>query len=450
MKTIVIGVGKVGYALCANLCAEGHDVTAIDQNHHRLDILDDHLNVNTIEGNAARTEVLQQADIEHADLLIAVTQQDELNMVAAFMAKNAGAANTIARVRNPAYSAFDDEARMGALGLDMLINPEKVTAMEIAKLISFPEAHYVGIFGKGQLLMLELKLPADCPVLEQPLMEMNFPYPCIIAGIQRGEKLLIPKGHDCLKAGDEILVLAHNKDMREIERFLGIHSSKPHRVIIYGGDLCGYYLAEQLNRNSRHLQVKIFEPDAERCEELDRQLDNTLVFQCSGTDVAQFNDENVDEADFFVAVSDDDKENLFACVLAKNMGAKKTICQIRGSDYAHIVEKVGLDKVILPSRLTADAILRFINRRRILSLTRFDDTQGQIAEYSVPENAPCIGKPLMHLGFPAGALVCMIARGNEHIIPQGRDCIQAGDSVLVFSLQEALRKVEILLTGEGN
>lgn len=448
MRTIIVGVGKVGYALCANLCAEGHEVTAIDQNRRRLDALAEHLNVHTIEGNAARTDVLEQADIRHADLLIAVTEQDELNMVASFIARNAGAASTVARVRNPSYSDFDDAARLGALGIDMLINPEKVTAREIGKLISYPEAHYVGFFGRGELLMLELKLGSDCPVLERPLMDLAFPHACIVAAIQRGDQLLIPKGNDCLKAGDEILLLANTKEMREIEMFLGVQAPKPRRVYIFGGGLCGYYLADLLSQEGRRLQVKVFEPDEARCQELDRQLDQVPVFHCEGTDVALYNEENVGSADVFVAVSDDDKENLFACVLAKSLGAKKTITQIRGGDYAHLVEKVGLDRVVSPSRLTADAILRFINRSYILSLTRFDDTQGQIAEYRVSDQAPCIGRPLMHLGFPAGALVCMIVRGEEHIIPQGRDAIQAGDTVLVFSLPHALRKVEELLMGE--
>ena len=236
--------------------------------------------------------------------------------------------------------------------------------------------------------------------------------------------------------------------MREIEAFLGVPVPDPHRVYIFGGGLCGYYLADLLSRESRRLQVKIFEPNEDRCQELDRQLDHVQVFHCEGTDVSLYMDENVGEADVFVAVSDDDKENLFACVLAKNLGANKTIAQIRGVDYAHLVERVGLDRVVSPSRLTADAILRFINRSYILSLTRFDDTQGQIAEYRVTEQAPCVGRPLMHLGFPAGALVCMIVRGEEHIIPQGRDAIQAGDTALVFSLPQALRKVEELLMGE--
>ncbi|MDO4733598.1 MAG: NAD-binding protein, partial [Bacillota bacterium] len=196
MRTILVGVGKVGYALAASLCAEGHEVTAIDQNRRRLEILDEQLNVNTVEGNAARTDILKKANIDHAELVIAVTEHDELNMVTAFIAKNSGAQSTIARVRNPAYSDFDNAARMGALGLDMLINPEKVTAKEIAKLISYPEAHYVGFFGNGELLMLELKIPEKCPVLGSSFMELKFPYPCIIAAIQRGEHLLIPKGQD--------------------------------------------------------------------------------------------------------------------------------------------------------------------------------------------------------------------------------------------------------------
>ncbi len=449
MKTIIVGAGKVGYALSASLCTEGHDVTVIDQNRHRLEILDERWNVNTIEGNAARTEVLEQADIRHADLVIAVTEKDELNMVASFIAKNAGAASTIARVRNPAYSDFDHETRRAALGIDMLINPEKVTAQEISKLISYPEAHYVGVYGEGQLLLLELRLPPDCPVLDTPLKDLSFPYTCIVVAVQRNGELLIPKGHDCLKAGDEILLLASTKEMRELEAFLGIRTGRTRRVVIFGGDLCGYYLADRLSRHNRHLQIKIFEPDAARCEELDRQLDHVEVFHCEGADVTLFNNENVSDADVFVAVTDDDKENLFACVLAKSMGAKKTIAQIRGSEYAHIVERVGLDRVVTPSRLAADAILHFLNRSYILSLTRFGDTQGQITEYSISEHAPCVGRPLMDLGFPEGALICMTIRGGRHIIPRGRDCIYAEDTVLVFSLPQALRRVEALLTGEG-
>lgn len=447
MKSIIVGAGKVGYALAANLCGEGHEVTVIDSNRRRLDLLEDHLNVKTIQGNAAKTATLAAADVNGSDLLIAVTEKDELNMVACFMAKSAGAKSTVARVRNPGYSDFDDGSRLAALGIDMLINPEKVAAREAEKLIDFPEANYVGYFGQDQVQMLELRLPATCSQLNKALMEIPNPAPCIVVGIERQGQLLIPRGNDCLMAGDEILLLAHTRDMRRLERFLDIEVNKTRNVVIMGGSLAGYYLASMLEQSERHYNAKLFEADYARCEEIARDLQETVIINSVGSNHALFEDENVAEADVFVALTDDDKENLFACVLAKSMGAKKTIAQIRGSEYVNLIERVGVDKAVSPSRLTADAILRFINRTRILSLTRFDDSQGQITEYRIPDQAACAGQTLIQLGFPRRAIICMIIRGHQHLIPQGRDTVEAGDQVIVFSMPEALREVETLLTG---
>ena len=216
MKCIIIGVGKVGYSLVANLCEEGHEVTVIDSSRRRLDIMEEHFNINIVEGNAAKLTTLREADIEHADLLIAVTEKDELNMVASFVAKNSGAASTIARVRNPGYSDFDDKSRMDALGIDMLINPEKVSAEEIAKLLTYPEAHYVGFYGGGMMQMMELTVPDGCLRLGQQLARLDMPAPCMIVGIYRENQLIIPKGHDMLESGDDILILANLTDIRKI------------------------------------------------------------------------------------------------------------------------------------------------------------------------------------------------------------------------------------------
>lgn len=446
MKSIIVGVGKVGYSLAANLCAEGHEVTVIDNNRRRLDIIEEHLNVNLIEGNAAELDTLYRADIENADLLIAVTEKDELNMVACFMSRGAGAKSTIARVRNPGYSDFDDSARLETLGIDMLINPERVTAAEIVKLIDFPEANYVGYFGEGEVQMLELRLDEHCAYLDIPLKDIPNPAPCIVVGIERAGKLLIPRGDTCLKADDDLLLLANTKDMRRLERFLNIRVINPHNVVIMGGSLSGFYLAQMLERRRLKLNVKLLERDRERCEEMAARLKSTAIILSDVTNMQMYEDENLGEADVFVAISDDDKENLFASLLAKSMGAKKTITQIRGSAYASILAHMGLDKVVSPNRLTSDAILRFIDRKRILSLTRFDQSQGQITEYRVPDKAKCAGHSLMELKFPRTALVCMIIRGNQHIIPQGADRIECGDTVIVFSLAEALREVEATLT----
>ncbi len=449
MKCIIIGVGKVGYSLVANLCEEGHEVTVIDSSRRRLDIMEEHFNINIVEGNAAKLTTLREADIEHADLLIAVTEKDELNMVASFVAKNSGAASTIARVRNPGYSDFDDKSRMDALGIDMLINPEKVSAEEIAKLLTYPEAHYVGFYGGGMMQMMELTVPDGCLRLGQQLARLDMPAPCMIVGIYRENQLIIPKGHDMLESGDDILILAYRTDIRKIEEYLGIAAKRPRNVVIFGSSLSGYYLAEQLESRTPRLNVKMIEPDQARCEEMAQSLAHTVIINGGGSDVTLYNDENIGDADVFVAATEDDKENLFACVLAKSMGAAKTICQIRGSEYAAVIEKVGVDNVVSPSRLTADRILRFIDRKRILSLTRFNDSSGQVTEYIISPEAPCAGFAIKDLDFPPQALICMINRGNEHLIAQGSDILQPGDSVIVFSSPDAIDKLEKLLTGEG-
>ena len=197
MKCIVIGVGKFGYSLVSSLCAVGHEVTVIDKNRRRLDIMEEHFNISTIEGNAAKLDTLKEADVEHADLLLAVTEKDELNLVACFMANNAGAAATIARVRHPGYSDFDDKVRMDALGIAMLINPEKVSADDIGRLIDYPEAHYVGYFGQGRELMLEVKLSSRFPSLDVPLRELRPPSFSIIVAIERDGELIIPAEKMC-------------------------------------------------------------------------------------------------------------------------------------------------------------------------------------------------------------------------------------------------------------
>lgn len=446
MKLVIVGAGKVGYSLAANLCGEGHDVTVIDSNRRRLDILEAHLNLSVIEGNAAKLDTLRQADIGNTDLLIAVTEKDELNMVACFVAKSAGVKSAVARVRTPGFSDFDDAVRLDALGIDMLINPERVTALEIAKLIEYPEANYVGYFGGGQVQMLELKLDGSCTNLDIPLMEIQNPAPCICVAIEREGELLIPRGDACFRAQDEVLLLANTKDMREIERFLNVPVKQPKQVMIAGGSLCGYHLAKRLAQCRPGMTVKLFERDRSRCDELANELQDTMIFNGSASDISLLEEENIADCDVFVAAGEDDKENLFDCLLAKKLGAKKTIAQIRGSEYAHIIEQVGVDRVVSPNRLTTDGILRFISRSRILSLTRFDDSLGQITEYRVPENAVSAGKMLMELNFPRRALVCMIIRGDRHLIPQGADTIEACDTVIVFSLPEALHEVEELLT----
>ena len=451
MKSIIVGGGKGGFALAANLCQEGHDVTVIDKDRSRLDLMEEHLNINPVHGNAAKLETLAEADVADTDLIIAVTDKDELNLVTCFLAHRAGVKSAVARVRAPGYSDLNNSDALSALGIDMLINPEKVTAQEIAKLIRYPEANHVSYLGGGQLTMIELRLPESCSRLDTPLSELRCPVPCIIMGIEHQGELIIPRGGDRLSAGDDVLLLTAVDDVRQVEDYLDIAPGYPHNIVILGGGLVGYYLTEMLDKSERRYNVKIFEPDKEQGEELASRFGHTTVINCSPeTAISMFEDENVGECDLMIAASEDDKVNLFACVVADHLGAGKTISQVRG-EYARLVEQtVATDKVVSPNRLTLNTILSFINRNRVLSLTRFVDMPGQITEFLVPEGAPAAGRCIKDIHMPLDALICMIIRKDKHMIPGGNDQILAGDSVIVFSLPEAMEKVEQLLTSDSN
>ena len=449
MKSIIVGGGKVGFALAANLCQEGHDVTVIDKDRSRLDLMEEHLNINPVHGNAAKLETLAEADASSTDLIIAVTDKDELNLVTCFLARRAGVKSAIARVRAPGYSDLNNSDALNALGIDMLINPEKVAAQEIAKLIRYPEANHVSYLYGGQLAMVELSLKENCSRLDVPLSELRCPVPCIIMGIEHEGELIIPRGGAKLCAGDDVLLLTAVDDVRRVEDFLDITPRYPHDIAILGGGLVGYYLTEMLDGSDRRYNVKIFEPDREQGEELATRFPHTTVIHCQAdTAISVFEDENVGECDLMIAASEDDKDNLFACLVANHLGVGKTISQVRG-EYARLVEHTeATNKVVSPNRLTLNTILTFINRNRVLSLTRFVDTPGQITEFLVPAEAPAAGRCIKDIHMPADALICMIIRDGKHLIPGGDDRILAGDSVIVFSLPDAMDMLEHLLTAD--
>jgi trk system potassium uptake protein TrkA len=444
MKSIIVGAGKVGFNITDILCREGHEVTVIDISRHRLETMSEYFDINTVEGNAARIPTLQEAAVQDTELFIAVTDKDELNMIACFIAKSMGAARTAARVRDPDYSSLNNVERFKALGIDLLINPEQVTALAISDLINFPEANYVGYYDGGKAILLELTVPTYYPHPGETLTELNFPAPCIIVGLERGSRFFIPRGEAALYPGDSILLLANTADIGKIEHYLGIEHGQIKDVVIMGGDISGYYLAKILEKQGRRFNIRLIETDEQRCHELAEDLTHTMLIAGVDFNLQLFEDEDIGSADVFVAVSEDDRDNLFSCVLAKNLGAKKTIAQIRNGDFISMVERAGIDVAISPRSLTTDAILRFTSRNKILALTRFEQTSAQIVEFQLPANAPAVNRRLMDLRFPKGAIVCMIIRNGRHIIPGGGDMLLANDRIIAFIMPEAIVKVERL------
>lgn len=441
MRAIIIGAGKVGYSIAQMLSSEGHDVVVIEKDEERQAVVADTLDVQTIIGNGASTNVLEEAGVEQANLLIAVTEADELNMVACLLAKKYGVKRTVARVRNPEYAENSHKGKEKmSLGIDLIINPERVTAKVIAKLLAVPEATNVEYYADGQVQLLELKLNEECPVLGKSLIEINFSRSALIVAILRKGNLIIPRGADRLEPGDVVFVVARIEDMFEVEKTLGKKRTKIDSVMILGGGRIGYYLARFLE--AKKIKVKIIEKDRQKCRELAKNLVHTLVLNGDGTDIDLLKTEGTGEVDAFVAVTGDDKLNLLVSLLAKHLGVKNAITQIRRSDYIPLVEQVGIDIVVSPRALTASAILKFIRPSEVVSVSFLEGAKAETLELIVPDQKKFNHKKIKDIDFPKNAILGAILRGKEVFVPTGDDILSPGDRVMIFALTESVNKVE--------
>ncbi|MGI6679758.1 MAG: Trk system potassium transporter TrkA [Dehalobacterium sp.] len=440
MRTIIIGAGKVGFSIAQMLSQEEHDVVVIDRMGDRLDTVAEHLDVQVVSGNGASLSVLKEAGAENAELLAAVTEIDELNIVSCIVARSLGVKRTIARVRNPEYVDLDRMTHKEALGIDLIINPERVTAMAIARLAANAEAENAEFFAEGKIQLLELEIKPEMKAAGTILQDLKCPYSFLIVAILRGGRVVIPRGKDKLKLGDKIYILAQTHEMREVEKIFGQRHQEVANVAILGGGRGGFYLAQQLEND--HVHVKIIEKDITRCRFLAEQLNHSLVIHGDGADLQLLEDENIGATDLFVALTGDDKLNLLVSLLAKHLGAKKTIAQIRRSDYNPLVEKVGIDRVVSPRKLTAGAILGFVRKGKVISVTLLDDTEAEITEFIVPDSYRHRGKALKEINFPTGAIIGALVRDKKVIVPGGHDIILPGDQVVVFTLPNYSQKIE--------
>jgi len=446
MRVIIIGAGKIGFIIAKILVEENYDVVVIEKLEERANNLQEYLDIDVIVGNGVKRSALEDAGIREAGLLVAVTESDETNLVACMLAKNFGVAKTIAKVKNPEYVMENKKDKDMFPGIDYMINPKLVTAKEIAKLIDIPEALDVAYYGEGKIMLLELKIPENASVARQQIKELKFDFPFLIAAIVREEKLIIPRGDDIIYPEDVIFVLAKTVDMIRVERFLGTKREKAERVMILGGGYTGFHLAKILE-NSRYA-VKIIEKDYNRCVEIAKELDRTMVLYGDATDINFLNNEDAGSADVFVCLTDDDKLNLLVSLIVKNLGVKRTIAQVGRSDYITLMENVGIDVGVSPRTLTANKILRFIHKgNKVISITLLSNEGAEMTELVISEGSPVANKKLMDLNFPKGSLISSIYRQNQVIIPKGDAVLLPGDSVTVFALPEVSINALKYITG---
>lgn len=440
MKIIIVGAGKVGFILAQMLSNDDHDVTVVDRNLSRIETVEERLDVNTIHGSCTSMDVLMRAGVHDADMLLAVTERDELNIVSCFIAKSYGVHSAIARVRSPEFASLDPETVKNALGIDLMINPERIAADQICRILDYPDAADVDYYNEGRVLLMEFKVNEKTSVKGKLLREIKTDYHYLIVGIIRKGEMIIPNGNDMIKEGDRVFLFTPVQYIPEVEEDFGRHRKKVRNVVIAGGDTISYYLASELEK--RNINIKIFEEDFDKCKQLADSLNDALIIHGDATDIQLLRDENIEEADAFIAVTDEDNFNILSAVIAKELGASLTIVQLKMSDYMPISDSIGIDQSISPRILAAGSILRFFHNSNVLSLDLIGDTDAHVMEIMAPEHSEILNTPLIHLDFPKNAILGTIVRGSDVIIPRGSDMILPGDKLLVITLPHSSKRVE--------
>lgn len=448
MKITVIGCGKVGIEITRRLYEEGHDLLVIDKEETKLaKIHENNLDVMAMKGSGSSARILKSQDVRDSDLLVAVTNSDEINMIACMMAKKLGIPKTVARIRDPDY-ARDLIVSKEDLGLDLVVNPEYAAAMEISRVLTVALPVHTEPFANGKVQMADIPVDESITAFaNKKLQDIVLPRSCLIVAISRRGEMVIPGGKDIILPGDTIYILGHSHSIDKICSKIKKKKQKVQSVLILGGGRISFYLAEKLC--SMGMRVKIIEQNQERCRDLAERLPEVLVLRGDGSDIDLLKREGIKETDGFVAVTGIDEENLLLSLLAKQVGAKRVVAKVSRPSYTPLVERLGVDAAISPRLIMVSEILRFIRGGRLLSLFLLLNGQAEVFELIVQKGSKIAGRPLKASGMPKGAIVGAILRGDDAIIPEGSDVIMENDRLVVFTLGHIVHNVESLINLGG-
>ncbi|MGE5632050.1 MAG: Trk system potassium transporter TrkA [Caulobacteraceae bacterium] len=432
MKIIIIGAGKVGYNLAESLSKENHHVIIIDKNYAALSKAEENLDVLCLRGSGVSTNILMEAGIDTTDLLLAVTNSDEVNMVCCLTAKKLGVRYTIARIRDPEY-AKELSLLKEELGLELIINPEQAAAEEIANVLNFPIAINVESFAKGRVKMVEIKVTKEMGIVDTPLKEIGSKLisSILIGVVIRNDEVIVPNGDFIIKENDSIYVIGKPSSLYNFCKLSGKCHQRIKNVMIVGGGRIAFYLARLLIEMD--IKVKIIEQDRERCVQLSELLPEALVIHGDGTDEELLKSENISDMDGFIALTGMDEENLMSALLAKQNGVLKVIAKVSRVNYVGIIKNLGIDSVISPKIITTNRILKFVRGNNVESLYRIIEGQAEITEIVADSSSAALNTKLKLLGLPKDVIIATIVRKKEVVIPHGNDVIREGDRVIVIS-----------------
>lgn len=450
MKIIIIGCGKVGFALAEELTQENHDVTIIDTALSKLQDAED-LDALTFVGNGSSISTLTEAGIDSADLLIAVTGSDELNLLCCLIAKKLGNCQTIARVRNPIYNKeilFMKES----LGISMIINPELATAAEIARILRFPSAIKIDTFAKGRVELLKFRIKPEFKMNNMTIMSLLRHYNCdiLVVGIERGEEVFIPNGEFVLKDQDIVSIIASHRNAALFFRAIGLTTNRVKNCMIIGGGTIGIYLARQLLEMK--IKVVLIEKSAKQCQRLAEIIPEAVIVHGDGTNKKVLLEENIQGAESIVSLTNMDEENILLSLFAKGNSQAKLVTKVNRVSFDNILEKLDLGSIIYPKYLTTDYILQYIRAMQnsigsnVETLYHILDNKAEALEFVIREKSDVVGMPLKDLQLKSNLLIGCINRKGKVIIPRGNDCIEVGDTVIIVTIQKGLGDVRDILT----
>jgi trk system potassium uptake protein TrkA len=451
MKVIICGAGQVGWQIARHLSGENNDVTVVDNNPDLVRRATDTLDVQGLTGHASYPDVLDRAGARDADMIIAATFSDEVNMVTCQVAHSVfSVPRKIARLRAQSYlnAIYSDLYRRDHLPIDVVISPEKEVAEAALRRLASPATFDTESFLGGDAQMLGIQLDEDCPVLNTPLRQLSELFStlrAIVVGIRREGALFSPEPGDQLYAGDQIYVFTHAMDSDRTLEIFGKEAKRQERVVIIGGGNVGLAVAQKLERGANRVRTKMVEMSRANAERAADALERTIVLHGDGLDMDILQEAGVDRADTVLCVTDDDKTNLLASVRAKTAGARVAVALVNDPTLVPLMSPLGIDAYVNPRSTTVSSILRHIRHGRVRGVYSIGDAEAEVIEAQVLSTSPIAGKAVRDIDFPEGVLIGAVQKGGKVVRPSGSTKIEEGDAIAIFAMADDVPGVETLL-----
>ncbi|TNE71178.1 Trk system potassium transporter TrkA [bacterium] len=444
MKIVIIGAGEVGYYLGGLLSKNQHDVIILDRDKEALSRVSEKLDVLTLEGNATSGKDLIEAGVDTADIVVAATSIDEVNMIAAMMSKRLGVKQVIARVRSNELSSPNSPIKPSDLGIDVVIHPEYSVALDIVQLLKRAAASDVLNIAGGTMQLVGIKIDSKSPLIGKTLIEYTQDMASTVfrvVAVARGGFTIIPKGDTKLQKNDQFFVLAKSSDVKTIIKSTGHDERSLSKVMIAGGSRIGEMIAEMLMEDTKDWRVKLIEPDYDKAYELAENLRDVLVLNGNPADPDLLVSEGIDDMDAFISVTEDEESNIISCLMAKHLEVRKTVALVSKPSYIPLSQTIGLDAAVNVKQSASNEIHRHVRQGRVLAVTALHGIDAEVLELIASGNSKLINKPLHTLRFPKGSVVGGIIHEGQAEIAVGTSVIRENDRVILFCLPDAIEEV---------